>query len=93
MKGKVDIITIVIPFSFIAVFCIFLISAPAETKVLINTLYYYVTDKFGILYLWITLISFILCLYLAVSKYGAIKLGEGKKEYSEFSWAAMIFCA
>ncbi|MEG0377872.1 MAG: BCCT family transporter [Eubacterium sp.] len=93
MKGKVDWITIVIPFALISVFCALLIVFPSTVKEGVNALYAVVTQKFGFVYLWITLLSFLFCIYLALSKYGKIKLGEGDKEYSEFSWASMIFCA
>lgn len=32
------------------------------------------------------------CLFLCFSKYGNIKLGKEKPEYSTFSWLIMIFC-
>ncbi|MEA4922921.1 MAG: BCCT family transporter [Eubacteriaceae bacterium] len=34
-----------------------------------------------------------ICLYLAFSKHGKVKLGEGKPEYSMFSYIAMMMCA
>ncbi len=34
-----------------------------------------------------------LVLYLATSKYGNIRLGEGKAEYSTLSWLFMFICA
>lgn len=34
-----------------------------------------------------------ICLWMACSKYGRIKLGEGKPEYSTFSYIAMMACA
>ena len=54
----------------------------------------WVSINFGWLY-----IGFVFCLclfltWLALSKYGKIKLGEDneKPEYSNFSWYAMLFC-
>ena len=32
-------------------------------------------------------------IYLATSKYGNIRLGEGKPEYSTLSWLFMFICA
>ncbi len=34
-----------------------------------------------------------LVIYLATSKYGNIRLGEGKPEYSTLSWLFMFICA
>ncbi|AKG73589.1 BCCT family transporter [Salinicoccus halodurans] len=36
---------------------------------------------------------FVLLLWIAFGKYGKIKLGEGKPEFGNFSYGAMLFCA
>ncbi|WYP28119.1 BCCT family transporter [Alkalihalobacillus sp. FSL W8-0930] len=36
---------------------------------------------------------FILLAWLAFGRFGKIKLGEGRPEFSTFSWGAMLFCA
>ena len=36
---------------------------------------------------------FAIMMYLAMSKYGNIKLGEGKPEFSTWAWFAMLFCS
>jgi hypothetical protein len=60
-----------------------------------NTMLNWVTLYFGWFYL-ISVLGFIMVLvYIALSKYGAIKLGDGdeKPEYSFFSWVSMLMAA
>lgn len=42
---------------------------------------------------FLTIGLFIILIWLAFSRYGKIKLGEGKPEFSTFSWGAMLFTA
>ena len=93
LKDKIDLPVVLIPLFAILLACIFLVINFESARYFIDAAYKVVTKQFGFVYLWITLISFLLCLYLALGPYGKIKLGEGEKEYGEISWAAMIFCA
>lgn len=60
---------------------------------LVESLYTYVVDRFGWMYIFISAGCFALFLFLYFSKYGNIKLGkpDTKPRFSTFSWAAMIF--
>lgn len=58
----------------------------------------YVTCKFCYAYVSsavqvLVLLAMGLVIYLATSKYGNIRLGEGKPEYSTLSWLFMFICA
>ena len=44
-------------------------------------------------YLWLGLGVVVFCLFIAFSKYGNVRLGAEKPEFSTFSWIAMMFCA
>ncbi|MFO7895419.1 MAG: BCCT family transporter [Candidatus Cloacimonadales bacterium] len=60
-----------------------------------NNLFGYLTAGFGWLYL-VTMFSFIVfSIYIATSKYGAIRLGpdDSRPDYSYISWFAMLFSA
>ncbi|MFK2825511.1 BCCT family transporter [Bacillus sp. B190/17] len=52
-----------------------------------------ISGKFGSLYLLVTFVIFGVLLYLAMSKYGNIKLGDEKDrpEFSTASWIGLIF--
>lgn len=43
--------------------------------------------------LWFVLLSLAVCLYIALSKHGNVKLGEGEPQYSMFSYLGMMLCA
>lgn len=54
----------------------------------------WVSHYFGWLYI-LSIVAFIgFCVWIAMSKYGKIKLGkdDDKPEFSTFSWYAMLFC-
>ncbi len=60
-----------------------------------NMLLKFLTNKFGWAYLMVMLAFVIFAIWLALSKYGNIKLGpdDSKPEYSTVSWFAMLFGA
>jgi BCCT family betaine/carnitine transporter len=59
----------------------------------IDLLYISATKKYGILYIIIAIALLLFLLYVAISKYGNIVLGDPGTAYSTFSWASMLFCA
>lgn len=52
-----------------------------------------ITYKMDWAFQFLTIGLFILLIWLAFSRYGSIKLGEGKPEFSTFSWGTMLFTA
>ncbi|MFZ5969511.1 MAG: glycine betaine uptake BCCT transporter [Bacillota bacterium] len=69
--------------------------APANFESAANASFNFLVGNFGWFYL-ISMFSFVLfCIWIALSKYGHIKLGpdDSKPEYSYFSWFAMLFSA
>jgi len=52
-----------------------------------------ITYKMDWAFQFLTIGLFILLIWLAFSRYGKIKLGEGKPEFSTFSWGTMLFTA
>lgn len=53
----------------------------------------FTTTYFGWFYLLSVACFVFFCLFLAFSKYGQIKLGDEKPEYSFFAWISMLFSA
>jgi len=55
----------------------------------------FIISKFGWFYLLVTFSVFVYCVYLTLSKYGNIKLGEDSDpvQYNFKSWLAMLFSA
>ena len=52
-----------------------------------------IENTFGSIYQYLTVIVMIFILWLAISRYGGIRLGEGPYHFNTFSWASMLFCA
>eukprot|EP00915_Cephaloidophora_sp_WS-2016_P007182 GHVH01009747.1.p1 GENE.GHVH01009747.1~~GHVH01009747.1.p1 ORF type:complete len:424 (+),score=23.22 GHVH01009747.1:125-1396(+) len=53
----------------------------------------FVVQNFGWLYVSVTFLLFVALIYLALSEFGDIRLGNGVPEYSLFTWVAMMFSA
>lgn len=68
---------------------------PVRALKVLNYLKDYISVNFNWLYVFIVTVIICFLLYLALSKYGKIRLGaEGSKpEYSFFSWVSMLFAA
>ncbi|MBY0235128.1 MAG: BCCT family transporter, partial [Burkholderiaceae bacterium] len=69
--------------------------APQHMQAFFNGALAQVTRNFGWLYLWIVLGLVLMCLLLAFSRYGDLKLGkeDDEPEFSSGSWFAMLFSA
>lgn len=55
----------------------------------------FITDKFGWLFIILVNTALALCIYLAMSRYGDIRLGNQteRPQYNLFSWIGMLFSA
>ena len=75
--------------------CIPLILAPEWGENIVKLAFEFITERFGILYIWASIATLIFLLWLALGRYGKIRLcnNNDKPKYSMFSWASMIFCA
>ena len=64
-------------------------------KAVVNDIFGFMTKYFGWSFLLFALGSFFFLLWVALGRYGGIKLGdpEDKPEFSLMSWIAMLFCA
>ncbi len=61
----------------------------------LQTIVGWITDGLGWLYMLITTFFLLFIVYLALSRYGKIKLGQpdDKPEFGNFAWFAMLFQA
>lgn len=61
----------------------------------VRRLFYFTTNNFGWFYLLAVFIIIVFLLGIALSKYGAIRLGgeEERPEFSFFTWIGMLFSA
>lgn len=70
-----------------------LIIWPDEAATMVKAFKSFVTDELGVYYILIGVASMLFVLWVAFSDIGKIKLGEEDPEFSNSSWAAMMFCA
>ena len=80
-------LTLAIVFASVAALAIY----SAESIALAATMMGWVTRVFTTPVLIFTLLSVVFCLWLAFSKYGHIKFGHEKPEYSTVTWIFMFF--
>lgn len=66
---------------------------PAEAAATAAHLFDWSTRSFGSLVQVFVFFCVIACMALAFGKYGNVRLGEGKPEYSTLSWVFMFICA
>lgn len=68
---------------------------PTQAQTTIQQIFTFMTHEIGWMYLTIILVLLSFSLWIVFSKFGKIKLGEpnDKKEYSDWSWTAMMFAA
>lgn len=71
------------------------LASPATLGTFFGTLLASITRNFGWLYLWVVLGLVGLALFLALSRYGDLKLGDEDEEpqFSTAAWFAMLFAA
>lgn len=67
--------------------------APDETTTFIGQLFDFLTNELGILYVILAIFVTVFLLAIALGRFGSIRLGDAEPVHSNFSWAAMLFCA
>ncbi|QRY82237.1 BCCT family transporter [Pseudomonas sp. PDNC002] len=77
----------------IALTVVGLMTFPDQAKVLADQLFNGATKTFGSLVQLLGFACVLLIVWLGLSKYGNIRLGEGRPEYSNTSWVFMFICA
>ncbi len=94
-RGRIDWFITLVPFCTIIVLCLLFFILPEQSNTVLNRIRFVLGDTFGVYYLIIGLGVFLISIYVALSKYGNIVLGEKdeKPKYSFFSWGAMMFTA
>ena len=92
-KGRVDWMVTLVPFALIMGLAGLLFVFPDESNAVIARVRFFFGDTLGSYYLVIGLGVLAVALYLAVSKYGDIVLGEPGEtpRYSFFEWGSMMF--
>lgn len=92
-KNRIDWVITLVPLGTIVALCLLFFCFPEVSNNVLSEIRFFFGDTFGVYYLVLGLGIFMISLYLAVSKYGDIVLGEPgeKPKYSFFSWGCMMF--
>lgn len=95
MRHEVDWPSFSAAVAIITLVSIPLVLFPESGSKVLAELYGFISSKFGFLYLIAGMAALILLLWLALGRYGKIRLAAGDEppEFGDFSWAAMLFCA
>lgn len=92
LKDQIDWISTIVPLTVIIGLCIVFMAMPEQSAMILRVVRGFLGDNCGIYYALLGIGIFICTLYIAFSRYGAIKLGDMKKpQYSSFQWGIMIF--
>lgn len=79
----------------IAFVCLPIVLFPNTVGSFLEAAYDWISRELGILYLLASVAAISFLVWLAASRFGAIKLGqeEDEPEFSQISWIGMLFCA
>lgn len=90
---KIDWMITIVPLISIVILCILFFLLPEQSNIILGKIRYFLGDTLGSYYLVIGLGIFLISIFMAISKYGDIVLGEQdeKPKYNFFTWGAMMF--
>ncbi|SEA05679.1 choline/glycine/proline betaine transport protein [Haloplanus vescus] len=92
-----DIHPVVFPVALVLIglFVLVTLALGEQASSMYTALFNFIGDNFGWFYLLAVNLFIVVLLYFAFSKYGKIRIGgvEAEKEFSDFSWMAMLFSA
>lgn len=94
-KQQVDWPSFIASVVIILVASVSLILFPKVGGEILTALYGFISGRFAFLYLLAGVSCMILLLWLALGRFGNVRLaaGDEKPEFSSLSWTAMLFCA
>lgn len=89
---KYDKLLITISMTLVLTVVAFLFFQPEASQNVASKIFGTFTDIFGSGVLLFTFLGILLLIGIALSKFGSIRLGMEKAEYSTFKWVAMMIC-
>ena len=92
-NSRIDWMITLVPFILIMGLAVYLFIFPEQANAVISQVRFFFGDTVGLYYLVIGLATLIVSIFLSVSKYGDIVLGEPdeKPKYNFFTWGSMMF--
>ncbi|MBN7772378.1 BCCT family transporter [Clostridium aminobutyricum] len=92
-RGSIETGLIIVSVLLLAAFIIFMVLNPVTTVNGISGFFWKMISVFGPIFEVFTFATFIIAIYLGFGKYGKVRLGDCKPEYSTFSYIAMMLLA
>ncbi|MDG2288878.1 MAG: BCCT family transporter, partial [Woeseiaceae bacterium] len=94
-RSRIDWPSFALAASILVIASIPMFAYPTESSAFLESLYTYISQKFGVLYLLAGVAAIGFLVWLAFSRFGNVRLGDtdDKPEFGEFSWIGMLFCA
>ncbi len=90
MTKQVDKLLISLSVALVLVVVGFLYFQPTQSQATANVIFGKMTEWFGSIALLFTFLGVLLLAFVAISKFGKIRLGNAKPEYSTFKWISMM---
>jgi BCCT family betaine/carnitine transporter len=90
---KTDKVIFLSSLIFLLVFTFPLLIWPEESQSVLNTLKILIENNVGGIYQLLAIVVLVFVIWLAISRFGNIVLGNNDYNFSTFSWASMLFCA
>ena len=94
-QSRIDWPSFGICVAIIVAVCVMLATSPDAAGDAMRATYEYIATEFGIFYLLASVAAIGFLVWLAASRFGAIRLGEADStpDFPTLSWVAMLFCA
>jgi len=90
---KIDWPSFIATVAMILLVCIPLAYAGDSAAAFLQTVYAFISNRLGILYLLAAVGTVGFLAWLGLSRFGNVRLGDDEVEFSQTSWIAMLFCA
>ncbi|WP_052343715.1 BCCT family transporter [Bacillus massiliigorillae] len=92
-ESKIDVQILSIAVVLVLLITLPILVNPEKGTAILSAILSFITKDLGSFYLWACIGIFGFLFWLAFSKYGKIRFGKEKPEFSTFSWLALIFTA
>lgn len=92
-NGNIEVGLIVVSVALLALFIVLMVVKPDATLNAIDGFFWKMISALGPFFEIFAFATFIIAIYLGVGKYGKVRLGDCKPEYSTYSYIAMMLLA
>ena len=93
-QSRIDWPSVMLAATILVAASIPLLIWPDASGKALESLYEYITNEFGLLYLLGSVAAIAFLIWLAASRFGRVRLGDSSTpEFGNLSWVGMLFCA